>query len=120
MKTGEQMLEAFRLADIGGLDKATITQRLLVFAEYAAAYEASYEKLSTVLAKRTRKLRALEDADVMTTQQVERLRVIAAAQSQMMQALFVWEASIGSDAERQAMADLRESMTAYRYNEAQR
>jgi thermostable 8-oxoguanine DNA glycosylase len=114
------MLEAFRLNDLTILDKATVLQRIMHLAEYTAAYEASYEKLSNVLAKRTRKLRALEDADVETQAQVERLRIIAAAQSQMMQALFVWEASIGSDAERQAMADLREAMTAYRYNEAQR
>jgi len=119
MKTPEQILEAFGLADVVPLDKTKIGVRLLNLAEYTASYEASYEKLSSVLHKRTRRLRALEDADILAQQQVERLRVVAAAQAQMLGALFWWEAALGTELERQAMADLREAMTTYRHMEAQ-
>jgi hypothetical protein len=119
MKTPEQVLEAFGLEDITTLNRAGVERRLLTLADYTASYEASYEKLSSVLQKRTRRLRALEDADILAQQQVERLRVIAAAQAQMLSALFWWDACLGTDLERQAMAELREAMTTYRHMEAQ-
>lgn len=117
MRTADQLLADFGLDAIDGLPRATVIKRLRALAEYTEAYEQSFEKLSTILQRRTRRLRESEDREATMAGELEKLQVAAAEKHAVLTALWRWDAQLGTAMEARAMADLRESMAMFRFAE---
>lgn len=117
MRTADQLLADFGLETIDGLPRATVAKRLRALAEYTEAYEQSFEKLSTILQRRTRRLRESEDREATMAGELEKLQVAAAEKHAVLAALWRWDAQLGTTTEARAMADLRESMAMFRFAE---
>lgn len=115
MRTAADILKDFGLDDLDAHPRKTFQKRVQSLAEFTAAYDASFEKLSGLLQRRTRKLREAEDRETEANRTCERAQVACASMSAVMLALFNWESAIGTEAEAQLMADLRETVNAYRY-----
>jgi hypothetical protein len=117
MRTADQLLADFGLETVEAIPRATIAKRLRVLAEYTEAYEASFEKLSTILQRRTQKLRAAEDREAELAGQLERALVAAAERQAVVEAIWRWDAQLGTAGEGRAMADLREALAMYRFSQ---
>ena len=117
MRTADQILSDFGLELPEGLPRLTLAKRLRVLAEYTEAYEASFEKLSTILQRRTKKLRAAEDREAELAGHLERTLIAAAERQAVVEALWRWDAQLGTAGEGRAMADLREAIATYRFSQ---
>lgn len=115
MRTAVDILKDFGLDDLDSQPQKVFRKRIAALADFTAAYDASFEKLSDLLQRRTRKLREAEDRETEANRANERAQVAAASMSALVLAVFNWETAIGTPAEAQQMADLRETLNAYRY-----
>lgn len=116
MRTAADILKDFGLNELDGYPRAVFHKRIAALAEFTASYDASFERLSSLLQRRTRKLREAEERETVANQTCERAQVQAATMSALVLALFQWEAALGTEDETQLMADLREAITIYRHN----
>ena len=115
MRTAADILKDFGLEDLDSQPQKVFRKRIAALADFTAAYDASFEKLSDLLQRRTRKLREAEERETAANRICERAQMAAASMSAVMLALFNWEAAIGTAEEAQQMADLRETLNIYRH-----
>lgn len=115
MRTAADIRKDFGLTDLDSATPRVFEKRIQALAEFTAAYDASFEKLSTLLQQRTQKLRDAEARETAANQTAERAQVAAASMSALVLALFQWDAALGTNDEAQLMADLREHITLYRH-----
>lgn len=115
MRSAADILADFGLADLSAVPRPLLQQRVTSLAEFTAAYDASFNQLSDLLTKRTQKLREAERREVTANSREEKANIALASISALMVALFQWEAALGTEDEALAMADLRETITIYKY-----
>lgn len=116
MRTAADILKDFGLDDLDHQPHKIFRKRITALAEFTAAYDASFSKLSDLLQRRTRKLREAEERETEANRTCERAQVAAASMSAVVLALLNWDAALGTDDEAQQMADLRETLTIYRHH----
>lgn len=115
MRSAADICADFGLVDVSSVPRRLLHQRILSLAEFAAAYDTSFNQLSELLAKRTQKLREAEAREVSANAREEKAKIALASISALMTAIFTWESALGTEDEAQAMADLRETICVYKY-----
>lgn len=113
VKTADDLLHDFGLAHVASLPRDVLAERVERLAAFAAAYDATYEKLSVVLQRRTAKLRQAEESAGHLTAVADRLRVIAAMQAEVMVCTLTWHEAMGTDREPEASAALRAALVRF-------
>lgn len=89
-RTPADVLADFGLTDVNRLPAHMLTQRILKLAEFAAAYDASFNRLSELLRSTRRKLATAETREADAQRLAERAWIALAQQAHVMRSLEEW------------------------------
>jgi hypothetical protein len=113
MRSPTDVQADFGLLELSGLPKELIGARVAQLAKFASDYDAAFERLSSTLHARTRRLRELEAREVDSIAELERWRIYTASHADVIMALYAWHAALGTDTETALMANLRERVDTF-------
>jgi hypothetical protein len=107
MRTPTDVQADFGLLSLAGLPLSLIAARIAALATFASDYDTAFERLSSTLHERTRRLRELEARESEHAAELERWRTYTATHADVMTALITWHTALGTDAEAAHLITLR-------------